>query len=188
MPDIKRLNYFNSQFLVATDFNDEQAYHRGMRQRHNRSLHSWGVADGGLVPTKTGNKVVSISAGMAIDKDGREIVLLDIQTVDFSAFVANADVYVTIRYRDLQDPADYYTSGGVNNYTRWTERPLVEASTSPPLTDGSVVALAKVHLDASGIVTTPIDQSVRTVAGSRINPASSVQLGALVSWQRERGR
>ena len=83
MADIKRLNYFNSQFLVEKDFNDEQAYHLGMRRRHNRTLHTWGVADGGLSVTKTSDgKGVSIGLGMAIDRDGQEIVLLDAQIVE----------------------------------------------------------------------------------------------------------
>lgn len=178
MADIKRLNYFNSQFLVDTDFNDEQAYHVGMRRRHNRTLHTWGVADGGLVVARTDPKKVSIGSGMAIDKDGREIVLLDAQIVDLSAFPANADVYVTIQYQDIQDPADHYTSGGVDNYNRWTECPLVQVTVTQPPTDGSVIPLAKVHLDASGNVTTPLDQSIRPVASSKIE-GSSLGVGSL---------
>ena len=46
MADIKRLNYFTSQFLQAKDFQDERAYHLGMRRLHNQRLHSWGVVYG----------------------------------------------------------------------------------------------------------------------------------------------
>lgn len=180
MTDIKRLNYFNSQFLVERDFNDEQAYHLGMRRRLNRSLHTFGVADGGLVVAKTGPKEVSVGAGMAIDKDGREIVLLDTAPIPLNSFAANADVFVTIQYRDLQDPADHFTSGGVDNFTRWTERPEVQASTTQPPADGSVIPLARVHLDANGDATAP-DQSIRPVASSKIDPGSSLQANSLQS-------
>ncbi|HSN77446.1 MAG TPA: hypothetical protein VL334_20435 [Anaerolineae bacterium] len=180
MTDIKRLNYFNSQFLVERDFNDEQAYHLGMRRRLNRSLHTFGVADGGLVVTKTGSKEVSVGAGMAIDKDGREIVLLDPAVVPLNAFAANADVFLSIQYRDVQDPVDHYTAGGVENYIRWTERPDVKASTIQPPTDGSVIPLARVHLDANGDVTTT-DQSIRPVASSKIDPGSSLQVNSLTA-------
>lgn len=173
MPDIKRLNYFTSQFLVEQDFNDEQAYHVGMRRRLNRSLHSWGVADSGLVVEKTGPKEVTIGPGMAIDKDGREIVLLSSSVVSLSTFVANTDVYVSLQYQDVQDQADRYTAGGVNNYVRWTERPQVVAAVAQPLSDGSVIPLAKVRMDASGNAGTP-DQSIRRIAGSKIDPGSNL--------------
>jgi len=178
MSDIKRLNYFNGQFLVEDDFNDEQAYHLGMRRRLNQALQTWGIADGGLVVTGVGSNQVSVGVGMAIDKDGREIVLLDPQTHDLSPFGSNKDVYLTIQYQDVQDQADRYTSGGVDNYTRWTERPLVQPTPTQPPADGSVITLARVHLGASGNVET-IDQSVRTIASSKIDPGSNLQVGSL---------
>ena len=43
---IKRLRYFDNQFLVEADFTDEQKYHLEMRRRLNRALHSFGIAAG----------------------------------------------------------------------------------------------------------------------------------------------
>ena len=43
---IKRLRYFNHQFLRVEDFQEEQDYHLRMRRRLNRVLHTWGVAEG----------------------------------------------------------------------------------------------------------------------------------------------
>lgn len=40
---VKRLNYYDHQFLRAPDFTDEQHYHLGMRRLHNSSLHTWGI-------------------------------------------------------------------------------------------------------------------------------------------------
>src|SRR2546423_12577366 len=76
--EIKRTNYFTSQFLVEADFKDEQAYHLEMRRLHNRALHVWGVVDG-LTVSKTGAREVTVSEGMVIDGQGREIVLPSLQ-------------------------------------------------------------------------------------------------------------
>lgn len=173
MADIKRVNYFTHQFLVEKDFDDEQDYHIDMRRRHNRVNHSWGVAEG-LDVTKTENKKVTISPGTSIDKDGQEIVLLEPLPVDLTAFGSNTDVYLSISYQEVFDEADHYTSGGIDNYTRTTERPKLESSSDAPDPlpgDGSVITLARVHLDGSGNVV-EIANSVRTLVGSKVAPGA----------------
>ena len=165
MTNIKRLNYFTSQFLGERDFIDEQAYHLEMRRRHNRLLHSWGVADGGFQVTKVNDKTIAVSAGTAIDKDGREIVLLDTVPLDLSKFAANKLVYVTARYEDKEwDEADKDAATG--HYTRRPEKAKIEPNPTPPATDGSVIPLAEVKLDGNGNIESPIN-SVRKTAGSR---------------------
>lgn len=170
MPEVKRLNYFTSQFLVEKDFKDEQAYHVEMRRRHNQALHLFGIAKG-LEVSKTGDRQVSVSPGVAIDKDGREIVLSADAPVDLTRFGANATVFLTLQYQEVFDPADRYQSGGVDNFTRTTERPKLDANTAVPPTDGSVIALTQVKLDGSGNVSS-IDPSVRKFASAVIAPAS----------------
>lgn len=176
MADIKRLNYFNSQFLVERDFLDEQSYHVTMRRLHNRALRSWGIVNG-LNVTKSGDRQVSISPGLAVDNDGREIVVLSTQTHAFAATTASVDLYLTIAYQDFRDPADLDNSGGVSDHTRITERPLVTSSTSAPPTDGSVITLARVTLDATGNVTPSIDNSVRRM--SLITPGGDFEARTL---------
>ena len=44
--DIERLNYYEGEFLGATDFQAEQEYHRDMRRRHNVGQHTWGIVSG----------------------------------------------------------------------------------------------------------------------------------------------
>ncbi|HEX2094582.1 MAG TPA: hypothetical protein VHG28_19410, partial [Longimicrobiaceae bacterium] len=75
LPPTKRLNYFDHQFLRVDDFDAEQAYHLGMRRAHNSMLHTPGVAWGLVLGTGTGGTPLSVSAGFALDGDGREIVL-----------------------------------------------------------------------------------------------------------------
>jgi len=78
--DITRPNYYQGQFLGAQDFNDELAYHRDMRRRHNLGPHTWGIVVGlELVekPKESGTGVdVFLQPGMAVDGYGREIIVL----------------------------------------------------------------------------------------------------------------
>ncbi|MFM6406051.1 MAG: hypothetical protein ACKPGT_15850, partial [Microcystis sp.] len=90
---IKRLNYFNGQFLRAPDFTEEQTYHLEMRRRHNENLHTWGIADGLKLQYTIGSSQIEIAEGMAIDSKGREIVLVEKANKDLSGFV-NKTVYV----------------------------------------------------------------------------------------------
>jgi hypothetical protein len=159
MTDIKRLNYFTSQFLGEKDFNEEQGYHVDMRRRHNRLLHSWGIADG-LAVTRGGNKTVSVGAGTAIDKNGNEIVLRDPATKDLGAFGADKWIWLTLKYHEeLTDR----TQGGD---TRWVERPTIEADTTLPAQDGSVIVVGKIWTDAGGDIK-GIYPDLRKTAGPR---------------------
>ena len=133
MTDIKRLNYFTNQFLVQKDFTDEQAYHLGMRRRHNLLFHTWGVADGGLLVAKTSDHALSVGAGMAIDNTGAEIVVLDTRSIDLTAQGTSTSVFITLQYQEDFDQADHYTTGGVDNYIRTTEYAVLAATkTTPP--------------------------------------------------------
>ncbi|MDB9326730.1 hypothetical protein PN435_11185, partial [Nodularia spumigena CS-590/02] len=85
---IQRLHYFDNQFLKAEDFTTEQEYHLEMRRRHNRVLHTKGVAEG-LEIKKKDNKTITVTAGTAIDGNGKEIVLLQ----DFSISLADTTKY-----------------------------------------------------------------------------------------------
>lgn len=190
MSEIKRLHYFDHQFLVEADFTDEQQYHLDMRRRHNRVLHTYGVADG-LQVEKTGDKEVTVSPGTAVDREGREIVQTEDHLVDLSnpvAYPPGSDVYVTIEYAEEEtDPSteeetDPSTATGVVGNTRVTERSVVEAVTSAPPGDGSVVRLAHFVLDGSGNVPGSIgdtfDDGLRQTAGARI-VAEAVDTGEL---------
>lgn len=126
---IKRLNYFNGQFLRAPDFTEEQTYHLEMRRRHNENLHTWGIADGLKLQYTIGSSQIEIAEGMAIDSEGREIVLVEKANKDLSGFV-NKTVYVTIAYKDeLVDEKD---ETGVKGFTRLKETPTINVGENPP--------------------------------------------------------
>src|SRR5438876_907383 len=79
--DIERLHYYQRQYLGAQDFEDQQAYHRDMRRRHNLAQHTWGIVTGLELLAKAkdspkGAYDIYVLPGMAVDGYGREVVVL----------------------------------------------------------------------------------------------------------------
>lgn len=173
---VKRLHYYNQQFLVEADFTDEQRYHLGMRRRLNTLLHSFGIAQG-LEVVRTGAKQLTVKAGAAIDSTGRELVLDGDTILDVSnavTFPASATVFVVITYQESEtDPS---TATGAPGNTRVTEAPTVTASTTAPPADGSVVRLARFDKTATGDVPgingDQFDGGVRQSASSKLAPGA----------------
>jgi hypothetical protein len=165
---IKRLHYFDHQFLVQADFADEQQYHLDMRRRLNRLLHTVGIAEG-LEVVKSGNKTVTVRSGMAIDRLGREMIVEANQEVDLSQFLAGATIFITIAYHEQE--SDPTTATSVSGNTRITEQPLVQAVTTTPPNDSTVIPLARFTLDSSANVpgnsNDLLDGGVRQIIGPR---------------------
>ena len=170
--EVKRLNYFNTQFLQEADFQDEQAYHISLRRFHNRSIHGFGIIEGFEITP--GTKDISVAPGVAIDKLGREIVLSPqsvVKSYDLSRFRANDLVFLTIAYDNDNDEKDRNPSGDTTKFIRITERPKLEPTTTKPPDDGTVIVLGQVTLDASGNVTpAKIDLSGRRMVRSKTSP------------------
>lgn len=173
----KRLHYFDHQFLRVNDFSDEQAYHLGMRRRLTRLFNTFGIAEG-LVVNKTGNRQVTVRLGVAIDRNGRELVL-DADTVldlsDAATFPGGSTVFVTIAYAEAEtDPS---TAPAAPGNTRTTEDPVVAAQTGAPPTDGSVVRLAQFTLSGTGDVPGPLNGELN--GGVRQSVQSKVSQGSI---------
>ncbi|HEY9284392.1 MAG TPA: hypothetical protein VIP46_13130 [Pyrinomonadaceae bacterium] len=78
---IERPLFFESQILGAADLTATVEHSRGQEARHNRYSHLWGIASGlelsGEDDEEGGEpfKRITLSAGVAIDGTGREIVV-----------------------------------------------------------------------------------------------------------------
>ncbi len=89
---IARPVFSENQILSAADVNAIVTHARGSRLRHDRYLHTWGIADGlalvGTPRTDTAGSYVevSVSPGLAIDGSGREIVVTESIRVSEDAF------------------------------------------------------------------------------------------------------
>lgn len=166
---IKRLNYFNHQFLEEQDFRDEQQYHLDMRRRLNHSLHIWGVVEG-LQVARSGNREVTVEPGFAIDREGRELVVAKPLARDISYAEHHKHVHVLISYKERFEETDRRSSGGIEGYNRITEYAEVGV-THEADKFGSGVLLATAHLDEESNIR-HIDHAGRQSAGSLIAPHS----------------
>ena len=70
----ERNRYFYGKLLTVRDFEAEQRYHTGKRTLINRLVHGAGVVCG-LGVTASDESTLIIESGMALDYQGREIVL-----------------------------------------------------------------------------------------------------------------
>ncbi|HEX7240855.1 MAG TPA: hypothetical protein VF263_11350, partial [Longimicrobiaceae bacterium] len=172
-PPTKRLNYFDHQFLRVDDFTDEQAYHLGMRRAHNRMLHTPGVAQG-LALGYTGT-TVTVSAGVALDGEGREIVLRANGDLPVPAELAGKTAYVVLAYGERR--TDATTETGAAGDRRWEEVPTLRLTEAPPSNPDAELVLGRVRIGAARNVLGTDDGTTdarRRVAG----PAVGAELDA----------
>ena len=138
---ILRPIFNDGQILNAADLDASVDYAREQLGRHERYLHSWGIAYGfDLKPTPKTDAAtqksyveVTVAPGLAIDGRGREVVLTADQLldpVDFSTShvydPTNTDPWYPIYVRGLPPTKVTQTSltgacGGANQATRETE-------------------------------------------------------------------
>jgi hypothetical protein len=105
---IERPIFYEGQVLGAADLTAGVEYGRGQQARHERFLHSWGIA-GGLEltgadkETATGAKYkeVTLSTGVAIDGTGREIIVPENERLSEDLF---ADLNVAIADKNAWYP------------------------------------------------------------------------------------
>ena len=105
---IARPWFTENQILSAAQVNAIVTHARGSRSRHDRFLHSWGIADGLTLQaeprTDTSGSYVEVSVlpGMAIDGAGREIVVTESVRV-------SEDVFDQLNITDsANDPAVHF--------------------------------------------------------------------------------
>jgi len=169
----KRMNYFTHQLLREQDFRDEQAYHIEMRRRHNRLFHSWGVVEG-LEVVQKGSHEISVEPGVAIDHEGREIVLEESETRDLAAFTHDSEAFITIAYR--QEDTDPFSAGGIEGYTRVAEKAEVRDVRHDQI-DPAAVVLARVRLGEHG-------QIAEIDMGRNFRRVAKLEVPAGAGWVR----
>ncbi|HEX5736464.1 MAG TPA: hypothetical protein VF131_26775 [Blastocatellia bacterium] len=91
---IERPVFYEGQILGAADLEAGSNYGRGQQARHNRYLHTWGIANGLELDPK-GEKTadgkdfvrVTVKPGVAIDGTGREIVVPEPERLSDAEFI-----------------------------------------------------------------------------------------------------
>ncbi|HET6520678.1 MAG TPA: hypothetical protein VFG47_12800, partial [Geminicoccaceae bacterium] len=162
----KRVSYFDRQFLRAEDFQAEQGYHLGRRRGVNAGLHRPGVATG-LEVVRVDADSVRVTAGLAIDARGREIVLDE----DSGAIPVDPAAAVEIWLAYAEAPSDpvSYLGADEQRFTRTDETPAVV-----PVPPGNVPA------DGIRLAVVPAggdpDMTGRPVAGPRDGTVTDASL------------
>jgi len=166
----KRVNYFDGQFLKADDFMAEQEYNIDRQRAHQQLFHTSGIAGGLGVTANGGASEAVVDAGVAVDGEGRQIVLSGERMVDLRSY-ADQTVLLLISYDEEQ--ADTAAVG--NGNTRWHERPRVEATAedSAPPSD-THIRLGRIVVSSSGTVNR-YDDTVRINAGGRLGDEVEVR-------------
>ena len=168
MSEIKRVRYFDGEFLVEDDFIAEQDYHRNMRYRHNKDFHTWGIVTGLEATFTAGGTIVTISPGLAVDSEGKEIVLTGVRTLDFntSGFEGEKSYYITIAWN--QQGSDPNETG---EDKRWLEIPIIDTLAAAPPKSEKTLILGRVSLDALKNISS-IDKSECTYSAINIGDDS----------------
>jgi hypothetical protein len=129
-----RPNYYAGQYLLEDDFQLEQQYHLDRLRRHHRLLHVAGIVQGLVVePVDNPLTKVKITAGTAIDAEGRQIVLAQ-DKADFAlptTIPGNGSI-LSIQYESVESS------------TQGTPTPTTESATpdnSPETTTAALTAI-----------------------------------------------
>lgn len=181
--------YFDGMELGRDDFAAERDYFDAARTRANRSLHTWGIARG-LEVTMVGQKclAVTVGSGLAIDPNGREIVLSAPATASVPALGSR---YANLFIRSDAVPAALSREAGTLGYKRIEYRPVVFFRAPGTGVEPDAVFLARATLDADGRIVQVEPESRRhcgfNLASLDFIDAQTEQSGATVVARADGG-
>jgi hypothetical protein len=170
----KRMSYFDRQFLRAEDLQLEQGYHLGRRRGISAGLLRPGVASG-LDVVRVDAASVRVTAGLAVDGRGREIVL----DQDSGAFPIDPATAVELWIAYAEAPSDpvSYLGADEPRFTRTDEAPAIV-----PVPPGDVPA-GGIRLAVVPPGGDP-DMSARPVAGPRDGSVTALSLADAAVTER----
>ena len=186
---IERLNYYNGQRLEADDLKLEQEYHIRVRRWLNKSLYSAGIADGLEVKPQLDDgkptDMIVISPGLALDNEGREMILLEEARIKVVGQKSEKEGevegnYLFIQYREEtmaeeSDSCAPRSNGHKRGQLAWggpsrvRAKPILGWSYSFPHESSGKVVLAQVELDGDCKV-----RNVYAYPRKYIGPASNM--------------
>jgi hypothetical protein len=204
---LERIQFFNGERLFASDLQAIEAFNREMRWLHNQSLHQPGVGSGFAVTGNTGDRLVTISPGYAVDSDGREIILTETQTLAIPPVADNGSgspVFydLTVSYPNDIDlkPSEIRAGICVPNgvvrlreepvfcWVRLSDDPVRRQPVDPRLQDriakGFFIVLAQVEIFNCQLKH-PVKTSVRPNARPSKHPRIGCGIETSPAWKRE---
>jgi hypothetical protein len=164
MNAVERLHYFDGQRLEALDLRLEQRYHIELRRLLNRGLFAPGAINGLEVAAVDGH-TVEVSAGLALDPLGREVVLASAQRLAVPnrppVQASLGGYFLTVRYAEVPVPGSVdgcRAPLGVMQPSRVVEQPTLGWTETWPNhklcgqsgnPEDCAIVLAKVDLDGA---------------------------------------
>jgi hypothetical protein len=151
---LTRVNFFDGMLLTGEDLRVEQDYLRRKQQLHNQ-LHGHGVVEGLDVSVDRKDHRIHVAPGWAIDRQGREVVLVEPWRSD-EVTCRNCDVVITWA-EVAAGPVPARPDDGLI-HTRWVEQPELSLVAPGEAAEEGLV-LARVKRGRLGKLT--LDESVR---------------------------
>lgn len=187
---IKRVNFFDGQFLKQGEFLDLELYHRHMRRRmlymlFDRSgIVQLGANDLAIEAVSVPNKEIRVRAGTAIGKrddqlEAKEIVLREdrILDLDASTLVAGDIGIVTIHYDE--QAVEPSSEGGVTGNTRIAEGAVltVHRNTLPATNAPNGEPFVRLGNVAFNNLATTTPRELAFLKPSLLAPTATINLG-----------
>lgn len=132
--DLTRINYFDGRYLGAEDLTREQDYLRALVRESNRASGA-GVVHGFNLSTLSGGRL-QLSAGLAIDNEGRVLLLPDAAEVGIAELIARSQ-------GNGNGPAG---AGGDGHFGAC--QPASSAPTATPVAGTTLYLIGIVHAEA----------------------------------------
>jgi hypothetical protein len=185
--ELQRLRYRQDQTLRSVDFRDQAAMAAELRWWHNRAVHNaYGVLEGLRVTLQSGDQSITVTAGLAYDCYGRELLLTEDHTLILPGVLPLAPQQswlLVIRYQADAAAALDRSEAGV---CPQTEQPLVAGHpeliwiAEGAFTIKTGVKLARLVYDEKGTVQLDNDFTpavVRPMARPRIATGATIPGG-----------
>lgn len=161
-----RMNYFDRQFLRASDFDDEQTYFVQQDRLNQWMFHTAGIGWGRQLWVRgiLGETTIVVKPGAALDEQNRFIALLEEKTLDLpmTEGIHAMELYVAYK-EEYEDPSQ---DPGVEGYMRvhaYPEFIFVDAGTVPE----NALLLAEFEVENGVLIGKPHNH-VRQHAGVRV--------------------
>jgi hypothetical protein len=184
-----RVNFKERQRLLAADLQSEQEYLSGLDQRHNLYQHSPGIVRGLRLRVEEGEdgQRGAVEPGLAIDSQGRDVVLRDEVSFDIEDVDHCVDVWLLHCLQPFRLRQTGRYSCSPETFQRWTEshRVLAVSTDAAALPDAPVdgaIFLGRIVCDNTR------DVEYTGLRGGEIaDPGgrAEMQVGARTGWDQQ---
>jgi Domain of unknown function (DUF4159) len=149
---------FRGLLVDENTWQDSHEYHRNQMRFHLMALHGVGIVGGlDVVASNPPDMNLTVRPGLAIDSDGRMLLLNEAQTVNVPRQLSMTMMYVSLEYKESPTQMQNVTDGGTPQISRLVEECEVRVS---PEASATGVELARINIE-------PNSRQLRNAANNR---------------------